>query len=42
MAVKTVPAPKAYKPLSLTLKATSPEAFAQTGYLIREIGDVGK
>ena len=42
MAVKMAPAPKAYKPLSLTLKATSPEGFAQNGYLLREIGNLEK
>ena len=42
MAVNTAPAPKAYKPLSLTLKGTLPEAFTQIGYLIREVGNVEK
>jgi hypothetical protein len=42
MAVKMALAPKAYKPLSLTLKATLPEGFTQIGYLIREIGDAEK
>ena len=42
MAVKTVPAPKSYKPLSLTLKATLPEGFTQIGYLIREVGNLKK
>jgi|APSaa5957512576_1039674.scaffolds.fasta_scaffold193039_1 hypothetical protein len=42
MAVKTVPAPKSYKTLSLTLKATLPEGFAQNSYLIREVGNLKK
>ena len=42
MAVKMALAPKAYKTLSLTLKGTLPEGFAQNGYLIREVGDLEK